>query len=102
LSRVSNLFSARGYNIDSLVVGVTDDPKSFPYHHRGQGRRADHRPGREKQLNKLIDVIKVIDLTHEDFIARDLALIKVKAEPTLEARSWRSSSASTARSWTWP
>jgi acetolactate synthase-1/3 small subunit len=79
LSRVSNLFSARGYNIDSLVVGVTDDPKvsRITIVVKGDERIIDQV---EKQLNKLIDVIKVIDLTHEDFIGRDLALIKVRAE----------------------
>ncbi|MGH7740136.1 MAG: acetolactate synthase small subunit [bacterium] len=79
LSRVSNLFSARGYNIDSLVVGVTDNPKvsRITIVVKGDERIIDQV---EKQLNKLVDVIKVFDLTHDDFIARDLALIKVKAE----------------------
>jgi len=79
LSRVSNLFAARGYNIDSLVVGITDDPKisRITIVVRGDERVIDQV---EKQLNKLIDTIKVTDLTNEDFIARDLALIKVKAE----------------------
>jgi acetolactate synthase I/III small subunit len=79
LSRVSNLFSARGYNIDSLVVGITDDPKvsRMTIVVRGDDRIIDQV---EKQLNKLVDVIKVVDLTNDDFIARDLALIKVKAE----------------------
>lgn len=80
LSRVSNLFSARGYNIDSLVVGVTDDPavSRITLVVKGDDRVIDQV---EKQLNKLIDVLKVSDLTNDDFIARDLALIKVKAEP---------------------
>jgi acetolactate synthase-1/3 small subunit len=80
LSRVSNLFSARSYNIDSLVVGITDDPavSRMTIVVKGDDRVIDQV---EKQLNKLIDVIKVSDLTHDDFIARDLALIKVKAEP---------------------
>jgi acetolactate synthase-1/3 small subunit len=80
LSRVSNLFSARGYNIGSLVVGITDNPKvsRMTIVVRGDDRIIDQV---EKQLNKLVDVIKVVDLTNEDFIARDLALIKVKAEP---------------------
>jgi acetolactate synthase-1/3 small subunit len=60
-------------------VGVTDDPKvsRITIVVRGDERIIDQV---EKQLNKLIDVIKVIDLTHEDFIGRDLALIKVRAE----------------------
>jgi acetolactate synthase-1/3 small subunit len=79
LSRVSNLFSARGYNIDSLVVGITDDPgvSRMTIVVKGDERVIDQV---EKQLNKLVDVIRVVDLTREDFIARDLALIKVKAE----------------------
>ncbi|HUO58518.1 MAG TPA: acetolactate synthase small subunit [bacterium] len=79
LSRVSNLFSARGYNIDSLVVGITDDPKvsRMTIVVKGDDRVIDQV---EKQLNKLVDVIKVVDLTKDDFIGRDLALIKVKAE----------------------
>jgi acetolactate synthase-1/3 small subunit len=85
LSRVSNLFSARGYNIDSLVVGVTDDPKvsRITLVVRGDDRVIDQV---EKQLNKLIDVIKVFDLTQDDFIARDLVLIKVKAEPNTRSQ----------------
>ena len=85
LSRVSNLFSARGYNIDSLVVGVTDNPdvSRITIVVKGDDRVIDQV---EKQLNKLIDVIKVVDLTHDDFIARDLALIKVKAEPNTRSQ----------------
>ena len=85
LSRVSNLFSARGYNIDSLVVGITDDPgvSRMTIVVKGDDRVIDQV---EKQLNKLVDVIKVVDLTNEDFIARDLALIKVKAEPNTRSQ----------------
>ncbi len=80
LSRVSNLFSARGYNIDSLVVGITDNPaiSRMTIVAKGDDQIIDQV---EKQLNKLVDVIKVVDLTGDDFIARDLTLIKVKAEP---------------------
>jgi len=79
LARVSNLFAARGYNIDSLVVGVTDNPKvsRMTIVTRGEERVIDQV---EKQLNKLIDVIRVEDLTATDFIARDLALLKVKVD----------------------
>jgi acetolactate synthase I/III small subunit len=85
LSRVSNLFSARGYNIDSLVVGITDNPgvSRMTIVVKGDDRVIDQV---EKQLNKLVDVIKVSDLTHEDFIARDLVLIKVKAEPATRSQ----------------
>lgn len=79
LARVSSLFAARGYNIDSLVVGVTDNPKisCMTIVVKGDERVLDQV---EKQLNKLIDVVRVEDLTSTDFIARDLALIKVKAD----------------------
>ena len=79
LARVSNLFAARGYNIDSLVVGVTDNPKvsRMTIMAKGDEHVLDQV---EKHLNKLVDVIKVTDLTNTDFIARDLALIKVRAE----------------------
>ncbi len=79
LSRVANLFSARGYNIDSLVVGVTEEEKisRMTIVVRGDDRIIEQV---EKQLNKLVDVVRVIDLTREDFIARDLSLIKVKID----------------------
>lgn len=79
LARVSNLFAARGYNIDSLVVGVTDNPKvsRMTIMVKGDDQVLDQV---EKQLNKLVDVIRVEDLSSTDFIARDLALIKVKVD----------------------
>jgi len=79
LARVSNLFAARGYNIDSLVVGVTENPKlsRMTIVVKGEDRVIDQV---DKQLNKLVDVIRVEDLTPTDFIARDLALIKVKVD----------------------
>jgi acetolactate synthase I/III small subunit len=79
LSRVANLFSARGYNIDSLVVGETENHQNsrMTIVVRGDDRIIDQV---DKQLNKLVDVVKVVDLTNEDFIARDLALIKVRID----------------------
>jgi len=81
LARVSGLFSARGFNIDSLAVGETEDP--------GTSRMiivvdADEKIIEQvkKQLNKLIDVIKVQDLTIEDVVGCELILIKVKADST--------------------
>jgi len=81
LARVAGLFSARGFNIDSLAVGETEDP--------GISRMtivvdADEKILEQikKQLNKLIDVIKVQDLTGRDFVGIELILIKVKAENT--------------------
>jgi len=76
LSRIAGLFSARGYNIDSLSVGETDDPSvsRMTIVVKGDEKILEQI---YKQLNKLIDVIKVQDLTGEDFIERELALIKV-------------------------
>lgn len=76
LSRIAGLFSARGYNIDSLSVGETDDPSvsRMTIVVKGDDKILEQI---YKQLNKLIDVIKVQDLTGEDFIERELALIKV-------------------------
>ena len=79
LARVAGLFSARGFNIDSLAVGETEDP--------GISRMtivvdADEKILEQvkKQLNKLIDVIMVQDLTGGEYISKGLILIKVKAE----------------------
>ncbi|MGB9596322.1 MAG: acetolactate synthase small subunit [Candidatus Poribacteria bacterium] len=78
LARVAGLFSGRGYNIDSLNVGETEDPtiSRMTIVARGDERILEQIM---KQLNKLIDVIKVIDLTSEEHIERELVLIKVSA-----------------------
>ena len=80
LNRVASLFRRRGFNIDSLAVGTTEE--------RGISRMTIVVDGDdgvveqvEKQLYKLIDVVKVSDLTHEDTVMRELALIKVSATP---------------------
>ena len=76
LARISGLFSARGYNIDSLAVGETEllDVSRMTIVARGDERILEQIV---KQLNKLIDVIKVIDFSGMECIERDLALIKV-------------------------
>jgi len=76
LARVSGLFSARGYNIDSLCVGETEDPTIS---RMTVVVRGDDNVMQQiiKQLNKLVDTIKVEDLTEVDFIERELVLIKV-------------------------
>ena len=78
LSRVSGLFARRGFNIDSLAVGTTTDPGVSCI-----TIVADDKENAieqiEKQLNKLIDVIKVKDFTPEGSISRELMLIKVNA-----------------------
>lgn len=77
LAHVSGLFSARGFNITSLAVGETEDPTMSRMTMVVEG---DERTLEQikKQLNKLIDVIKIYDLTDTDFIDRELVLIKVK------------------------
>ncbi|TCK98438.1 acetolactate synthase small subunit [Natranaerovirga hydrolytica] len=78
LSRVAGLFSRRGYNIDSLSVGVTQDPDTsrMTIVARGDDQNLEQI---KKQLNKLIDVKKIVELPSEESVYRELALIKVKA-----------------------
>lgn len=78
LARIAGLFSARGFNIDSLCVGETEDPtiSRMTIVVRGDEKVLEQI---YKQLNKLIDVIKVQDLTGEEFIERELLLVKVSA-----------------------
>lgn len=79
LSRVSGLFSRRGFNIDSLAVGVTDDPSVSRITIVVDGD-AYMLEQVEKQLNKLIDVIKLRTLPQDEIISRELMLIKVNAK----------------------
>ncbi|MGE5552589.1 MAG: acetolactate synthase small subunit [Betaproteobacteria bacterium] len=76
LARVAGLFSRRGFNIDSLAVGETEDPA---YSRMTIVVRADERQLEQvtKQLFKLIDVLKVNDLTREEAVSRELVLLKV-------------------------
>jgi acetolactate synthase I/III small subunit len=79
LFRVASLFSRRGYNIDSLAVGVTEDPEISRMTIVVHGD--DHVLEQvTKQLNKLIDVIKVSDIGGDEAVERELALIKVAAD----------------------
>ncbi|MGB2601876.1 MAG: acetolactate synthase small subunit [Candidatus Omnitrophota bacterium] len=77
LARIAGLFSARGFNIDSLAVGETEDPTVS---RMTIVVEADERILEQikKQLNKLIDVISVQDLTGGEYVGRELILIKVK------------------------
>ena len=79
LCRISGLFSSRGFNIDSLSVGETEDPtiSRMTIVVRGDDSVLEQVV---KQLNRLIDVIRVIDITQGKFIERELVLIKVKAD----------------------
>ena len=79
LSRVAGLFSARAYNIESLTVAPTDDPSL--------SRMTLETTGTDdiveqvcKQLNKLVDVVKLVNLTDDVHVERELVLIKVRAE----------------------
>ena len=90
LSRVAGLFSARGYNIESVSVGETLDP--------AVSRMTIVVTGDEfvieqvmKQLHKLIDVIKVSDLTDDRHVERELVLVRVNAEPQHRAEILRTS-----------
>ena len=83
LSRVAGLFSARGYNIESLTVAVTEDPSLSRMTIVTNGSN-DILEQITKQLNKLIDVVKVLDLTEGPHIEREMLLVKVQA--TGEAR----------------
>jgi acetolactate synthase-1/3 small subunit len=80
LSRVAGLFSARGYNIESLSVGETLDPSvsRMTLVVRGDAFIIEQVI---KQLHKLIDVIKVTDLSEENHVEREMVLLKVNAEP---------------------
>ena len=88
LSRVSALFSGRGFNIESLNVAESLDPTI--------SRMTLITSGNEqiieqiiKQLNKLVNVIKVMDLTGSDFVDREMILVRVRAEPTSRAEVLR-------------
>lgn len=84
LARISGLFSTRGYNIESLCVGVTEDPTV--------SRMTVAVHGDEKvllqiinQLEKLVEVIEVRDLTREKHVERELVLVKVAADASRRA-----------------
>ena len=78
LSRISGLFSARGYNIESLTVAPTDDPTLSRLTIVTVGSD-DVIEQITKQLNKLIEVVKVVDLNDGRHIERELMLVKVRA-----------------------
>lgn len=78
LSRISGLFTRRGYNIDSITAGVTADPKYSRITIVTNGE-AEVLEQIEKQVAKLIDVRVVMELVPDDSVYRELALIKVRA-----------------------
>jgi acetolactate synthase-1/3 small subunit len=79
LSRVAGLFSARGYNIESLTVAPTEDESLSRMTLVTRGDEAIIEQI-TKQLNKLIEVVKLVDLSEGSHIEREMMLIKVKAE----------------------
>ena len=78
LSRVAGLFSARGYNIESLTVAPTDDPSLSRMTLVTAGSE-DIIEQIKKQLNKLVDTVKLLDLSEGPHIEREMMLIKVRA-----------------------
>jgi acetolactate synthase I/III small subunit len=80
LARVSGLFARRGYNIESLSVSITDNPEVSRMTIVVAGD-SDTLEQITKQLHKLIDVLKVYDYLDTPMLERELALIKVNAEP---------------------
>lgn len=78
LSRVVGLFSARGYNIDSLTVAPTEDDSISRMTIVTHGSE-ETMEQITKQLNKLIEVIKLVDLNESKFVERELMLVKVRA-----------------------
>lgn len=88
LSRVTGLFSGRGFNIESLCVAVTMDPNvsCLTLVTRGDDKIIEQIT---KQLHKLIDVLKVSDISEGEFVEREMVLIRVKAEAGTRAEVLR-------------
>jgi acetolactate synthase-1/3 small subunit len=80
LTRIAGLFSGRGFNIESLCVAETLDPtvSTMTIVTRGDDQILEQVL---KQLNKLISVIKVVDLIEKDFVEREMVLVKISATP---------------------
>lgn len=88
LARVAGLIAAKGYNIDSLSVGTTNDPTTsrMTLVLRGDEWVVEQAC---KQLNRLVDVIKVQDLTDEERVERELILVRVASKPSERAEVFR-------------
>lgn len=96
LARVAGLFSGRGYNIDSLTVSPTMNPDYSRMTIVTHGD-SDILEQIEKQLNKLIEVVKVTRLTAGGFVARELMLVKVQADEAVRREIMQLSSTYDAR-----
>jgi acetolactate synthase I/III small subunit len=81
LAHVSGMFASRGFNIESLAVGETEDPhlSRITVVVMGDDR---HLEQVRKQLEKIVTVVKVHDISGDDYVERDLMLIKITAPPT--------------------
>ena len=88
LGRITGLFSARGFNIESLCVAETEDPSMSRITLVTEGDE-NVLEQVHKQLNRLIDVIKVVDLNEEPHVDRELVLVKVTAEGEMRAEVLR-------------
>ena len=88
LSRVTGLFSGRGFNIESLCVAETFDPQvsCLTVVTRGEAAIIEQIT---KQLHKLIDVIKISDVSEGEFVEREMVLIRVRAEASTRAEVLR-------------
>lgn len=84
LAHISGMLASRGFNIDSLAVGETEDPhlSRITFVVMGDDRVLEQV---RKQLEKVVTVVRVIDISREDFVERDLMLIKVDAKPDRRA-----------------
>jgi acetolactate synthase I/III small subunit len=80
LAHVSGMLASRGYNIDSLAVGETQDPQLSRMTFVIVGDDSVLEQVR-KQLEKIVTIVRVVDVSSQDFVERDLMLIKVKAPP---------------------
>ena len=80
LAHISGMLASRGFNIDSLAVGETEDANLSRMTFVVHGDDAELEQVR-KQLDKIVTVVKVHDISSEDFVERDLMLMKVKASP---------------------
>ena len=91
LAQISGMLASRGFNIDSLAVGETEDAHLSRMTFVVVGDDAVLEQVR-KQLEKIVTVVKVLDVSSRDFVERDLLLLKVKAPTGMY---------SVAKSWTW-
>ena len=84
LAHVSGMFASRGFNIDSLAVGETEDTSlsRITFVVMGDDRTLEQV---RKQLEKIVTVVKVLDISREDYVERDLMLIKIDARPDLRS-----------------